>query len=101
MQIMKWLFALIIVVSLLSPAPVQAQGPDDQYVRIYNLIQEGDSLGKSSQPSEALAKYLEAQTALQRFQKGYPDWNTKVIAFRLNYLAEKIAAATARSAPPA
>ena len=98
---MKLLFALVAAVSLLSVAGAQAQGPDDQYVRIYNLIQEGDSLGKSSQPSQALAKYLEAQTALQRFQKGYPDWNTKVVSFRLSYLADRIAGTTPRFAAPA
>ncbi|MEY2429686.1 MAG: hypothetical protein QOJ40_2571 [Verrucomicrobiota bacterium] len=93
---MKLLSALVIAFSLLSFAPARAQGPDDQYVRIYNLIQEGDSLAKSSQPSQALAKYLEAQTSLQRFQKGYPDWNSKVVSFRLNYLAERIAGTTPR-----
>ena len=71
----------------------EREGPDDQYVRIYNLIQEADKLNSGGQPSEALPKYLEAQTALQRFQKGYPDWNPKVISFRLNYVAAKIAAA--------
>src|SRR6195256_1733736 len=96
MQIMKLLFTLAIAVSLLIPAAVRAQGPDDQYVHIYNLIQEGDSLAKSSQPSQALAKYLEAESALQRFQKGYPDWNSKVVSFRLNYLAERIAGSTPR-----
>src|SRR5258706_5588987 len=100
MRSMKSLFSLVMAALLLSFAGAQAQGPDDQYVRIYNLIQEGDSLAKSSQPSPALAKYLEAQTALQRFQKGYPDWNTKVVSFRLNYLAEKIAAASPRYAAP-
>jgi len=73
---------------------------DDQYIRIYNLIQEADKLKDSDQPSEALPKYLEAQTALQQFQKGYPDWNVKVISFRLNYVTARIAAVSPRVPAP-
>src|ERR1017187_5575705 len=78
----------------------RAQSVDDQYVRIYNLIQEGDSLNNSGRPVPALKKYLEAQVALQKFKKVYPDWNISVVDFRLNYLASKIAEASAK-APPA
>jgi hypothetical protein len=76
---MKWysVFAAL----LLAFASAQAQGPDDQYVRIYALIQEADKLHSDGQPSEALPKYLEAQTALQRLQKSYADWNPKIITF--------------------
>jgi len=78
----------------------RAEGPDDQYIRIYTLIQDADRLESLGQPSEALPKYLEAQTALQRFQVGYPDWNTNVIKFRLNYVAGKITAVSARIPAP-
>ena len=87
---MKW-FAVSVAL-LLALSGARAEGPDDQYVQIYNLIQEADKLNSGDQPAEALPKYLEAQAALQKFQKGYPDWNTKVISFRLNYVAAKIAA---------
>ncbi len=87
---MKW-FSVVVALLLVLPG-ARAEGPDDQYVRIYNLIQEADKLKDMDQPREALPKYLEAQTMLQQFKKGYPDWNTKVISFRLNYVAAKIAA---------
>jgi tetratricopeptide (TPR) repeat protein len=96
---MKWFSVIVALVLILSGA--RAEGPDDQYIRIYTLIQEADKLNSNSQPSEALPKYLEAQTALQRFQAGYPDWNVKVIKFRLSYVAEKIAAVSARVPTPA
>ena len=95
---MKW-FAVIVAL-VLPWSGARAQAPDDQYVQIYTLIQEADKLNSGGQPSEALPKYLEAQTALQRFQKGYPDWNVKVISFRLNYVAAKIAAVSARVPAP-
>ena len=95
---MKWFS--VIAALLLALSSGRAEGPDDQYVRIYNLIQEADKLANGAQPSEALPKYLEAQTQLAQFQKGYPDWNVKVIHFRLNYVSAKIAALSPRVPTP-
>jgi tetratricopeptide (TPR) repeat protein len=94
---MKRYVALILASLFAASSPLRAQSLDDQYVRIFGLIQEADQLG-SSQASQALAKYVEAQAALQRLQKGSPDWNASVIKFRLNYVAEKIAALTPSAA---
>src|SRR5262249_21247968 len=42
------------------------------------------------------------QTALQKFQRNYPDWNTQVVKFRLNYLEGKSGVrANVPAAPPA
>jgi tetratricopeptide (TPR) repeat protein len=99
---MKRLLPYLLLWLAVVPLPARAEGPDDQYVRIYGLIQAGDELSTSDQASTALAKYVEAQTTLQQFQKVYPDWNPKVVNFRLNYLAAKISAVTTRApaAPP-
>ena len=95
---MKW-FSVVVALLLVLPV-ARAEGPDDQYVRIYNLIQEADKLNGSEQPREALPKYREAQTMLEHFQKGYPDWNPKVISYRLNYVAGKIAGLPASVTAP-
>ena len=96
---MKRLFGIAVLLLLLVPR-VHADGADDQYVQIYNLIQQGDTAG-ANHPDEALTNYLAAQNSLLRFQKIYPNWNVKVVNFRLNYLASKItivsAAASANS----
>jgi tetratricopeptide (TPR) repeat protein len=47
-------------------------------------------MGTPEQASAALAKYVQAQSELQRFQKIYPEWNPKIIEFRLSYVADKI-----------
>lgn len=86
---MKRLFALAILGLALASA--SAQNLDDEYVQIFNLIQEADGLS-SVHPSQALAKYLEAQKGLQQLRNGSPDWNPKVVAFRLSYVAAKISA---------
>ena len=94
----------VIVALLLALWGARAQGPDDLYISIYSLIQEAGKLNSSGQPGEALPKYLEAQTALQQFKKGYPEWNPNVISFRLKDVATKITELSARvpaiTAPP-
>jgi Flp pilus assembly protein TadD len=94
---MKRCFALLIAALFIALCGAHAEGPDDQYVRIYNLIQEGDVLTESAQLNQALAKYLEAHTALQKFQKGFPEWNADVIKFRLTYLATRISDLSAKA----
>jgi Flp pilus assembly protein TadD len=95
---MKWFS--VVAALLLALSGARAQGPDDQYIQIYNLIQEADKLVNDLQPSDALTKYLEAETALRRFQKGYPQWNPKVIEFRLGNVAAKITALSGRAPAP-
>lgn len=76
------------------------QALDDEYVQIFRTIQEADALSGAA-PSQALAKYREAQTALDRLHKGSPDWNALIVNYRLGYVAERIAALSPRSTPPA
>ncbi len=68
----------------------RGQNLDDQYVRIYNLIQQGEGFEESKQADHALEKFQEAETLLKKIQTSYPNWNEKVIAFRLRYVGEKI-----------
>lgn len=97
MKCLPLLVALLLVIAL---PPARADTPDNQFVRIYNLIQQADALSKSD-PTAALPKYVEAQTALKQLQKNYPEWYVKVVKFRLNYLETKIAALAPPGAAPA
>jgi len=87
----KGAFLLILAAWLMIGSSAQAEGPDDDYVRIFNVMQQAGALEKSGQAGPALTKYQQAQTALAAFQRRYPVWNNKVVSYRLNYLAEKIA----------
>lgn len=88
-----------LAVLLLAVPALRAQ--EEQYVQVYNLIQEGDASASAETPLQALNKYLRAQTELQKFQKIYPDWNSRIVNFRLNYLAAKIADLSGRAPAPA
>lgn len=93
-----WLVAVLCCV--LSRAHAQGQGPDEQYVRIYQLIQDADRLGDSGQTRAAAAKYIEAQEALMRFRGVFPGWNERVVNYRLNYVATKLAPLTSQIVAP-
>lgn len=94
---MKSVLVLCTLLVLALFANFEARGQEDQYLQIYRLIQDGDNLRDSAQ---ALARYLEAQSALQSFQKLYPDWNNKVVTYRLNYLTSRIADVSSRTPVP-
>jgi tetratricopeptide (TPR) repeat protein len=101
---MKYFATLLIAFFLAIPVVHAQQSPDDQYVIIYVLIQQGDASLNAGQPKQALGDYVEAQRELKQFQQVYSDWNPMIVNYRLNYLAEKIAALTppvaATNAPP-
>jgi uncharacterized protein HemY len=91
----RYLALMLLALSLFRGS---AQSSDDQYLSIYSLIQQADLLARGGQISQALAKYTEAQTALQEFKRRYPQWNEVVVDFRLSYLAEKVGAPPATNA---
>jgi Tfp pilus assembly protein PilF len=76
-------------------------GSDDEYVRIYNLIQQADSLREGGQGRSSAEKYLEAQAALKEMQKSQPAWNPQLVEFRLRYVAEKLKASSVEAEPVA
>jgi len=93
---MKRLAVFVVLVLSLLPLAHAQQNPDEQYLVIYALMQQADTFDKSGEPRRALDVYIEAQNSLQKFHKVFPDWSPKIVNFRLDYLAEKIAEATAK-----
>ena len=90
-----------ILALLVASWAAQAEEADEQYVAIYNAIQQADSLVTSNNTTAALKKYRDAQTALQNLQRAYPNWNRSVVSFRLDYLAQKIASFSEPARPAA
>ncbi len=96
----RLLFLAASLLALLCGSAVsRADGPDDEYVRIYNLIQQADALAEDGRGELARQKYAEAQTELDRVQKAYPGWNAQVVQFRLNYVTEKLGPAKTAQKP--
>jgi tetratricopeptide (TPR) repeat protein len=99
---MRWIAVLALLLVLTGAS--RAAGPDDQYLDIYNEVLQADNLQKNGHASQAAAKYLEAQSALKRLHEEHPTWNTEIVSFRLDYVAEQLQAlgktAPAAPAPP-
>ena len=99
-QGMRQCFVVVLVCLLGAACGVQAAGPDDTYVQVFNLMQEADSIS-AAQPEQALAKYREAQTELLKFQRENPNWSPSVVSFRLEYLRSTIATLSGKVPAPA
>ncbi len=96
---MKRYFALALALLFVGALCARAQNVDDQYVQIFNQIQDADAIA-ATEPAEALTKYNAARAALERLQKRNPAWNAQIVAFRLDYLLGKIAALSAKHPEP-
>ncbi len=83
-----------LLVLLLCAAGAWGGGPGEDYVRVYSLLQQGEMLEKSGRTAEALAAYLDAEKGLSRIKRANPDWNPKVVEFRLRHLQTRINALT-------
>jgi len=98
-------WTVVALALLLLPAVgVRAAGPDDQYLGIYYLIQEADAAQSAGRNKDALARYQDALTSLQRLQRVNPTWQPTVVNYRLNYLNNRLAllnALTANAKPEA
>ncbi len=81
-----------LIALLVLALPARADEQETEYLRIYQNIQQADSLDASGKTEAALAKYQQAHADLVKFRKAYPSWNKDMVSFRMNYVAEKAAA---------
>ena len=96
----RWFVLVALATAFWWPSMmVFAESADDQYVGIYNLIQQGDAFDSNGQWASALAKYTQAEAELKEFSAQHPDWYGNVVTYRLSYLAGRIAAVSARIPP--
>ncbi len=86
---MKRFFVVLCLLCALISA--HAQGLDDQYVQIYNQIQQADGYLNLGQKAQAAMLYQEALGGLKRIKTMAPKWNEGVVTFRIDYLNEKLA----------
>jgi tetratricopeptide (TPR) repeat protein len=94
---MKQRFVAFAAVLFSLSIALHAAGPEEDYVQIYNQIQDADRLAQNQRPDQARATYLEAQTSLGNLSRQYPDWNPHIVRFRLGYIARKLDALSAEA----
>ena len=96
----KPLAGLLVLALLMALVPARADEAEDAYVQILDVIRQGDDLSASGKAAPAKAKYQEALKALVAFQKDNPDWQTKIVAYRVKSLAGKVTAMAEQPAAP-
>ena len=67
-------FIVSLILALNVVQTTTAAGPDDEFIRAYILISEGDNLAKSSQNKSAIQKYNQALNTLNTIKASNPNW---------------------------
>lgn len=97
---MKRLLAALGALLLASALTARAAGPEDDYIAVYYLIQQGDTALSDGRLAESAARYNDALNGLRKLKNSYPTWQTNVVNFRLNYLNKKLSAPGMIVPPP-
>ncbi|HNQ89997.1 MAG TPA: tetratricopeptide repeat protein [Verrucomicrobiota bacterium] len=87
---MKQFCALGLIAALALAAQVLAEGPDDLFIRLYNLILQADTLQANGRAQEAQEKYLDAEQVLDTLETTFPKWNPKIVSYRRAYIVERL-----------
>jgi hypothetical protein len=94
-----FLFVLALAVAGLPQPGRAVDDPDDDYLRIFYLIQNADLLRNNGQPDAARIKYQQADNALQDFKRYNPSVHSALIAYRLSYVEGRLKALPPPAAP--
>lgn len=86
------LFCLLAALAVTLATPLFGQ--EDAYLKAFDLVRQGDSLEAAGKKDAAVEKYQQAQVALRDFQRNYPNTAKSAVAFRMNYVAQKISSLT-------
>jgi predicted nucleic acid-binding Zn-ribbon protein len=90
MKLFQWI-ALLACLTWATPAQVHsAASPQDDYLQIYVMIQEGDKLAAGGQNSQGREKYETAVQRLEKLKNENPEWEPTIVKYRIKYLNEKL-----------
>ena len=84
------LAAALLVGGINAYATEQDTNVDDLYIQVYNTILGADEAWQMGKKREAWQLYQQAQSFLKDIKMQYPNWNQKLIDFRLSYINAKL-----------
>ena len=90
MKFRKILACLAALLLLAAPSSHPAASPQDDYLQIYVMINEGDKLDNSGQKSQAREKYENALNKLEKLKNENPEWEPTIVKYRIKYLNDKL-----------
>ena len=62
----------------------------EEYNKIYKIIQLGDKAAQEMENEKARNEYQEAYNRLNKFRKDKPDWEADLVSYRIRYLRQKL-----------
>lgn len=89
------------LVLLLLPGVVQGNGPDGEYLAVYEQLQAADQTAAQGDSAAARARFLEVQAQLIAFQRAYPTWHPEIVDFRLRHVQQRLRALEPAAEPDA
>lgn len=96
------IFFLALLAAFSATSRLQAAAsPQDDYLQIYVMINEGDKLNAGGQASQAREKYEGALTRLEKLKNENPEWEPTIVKYRIKYLNDKLASLKNAPPPPA
>jgi len=82
-----------LLMAFLFPIRTEAAStPQDQYLRIYLLIQEAEKLEIAGQKASARERYKISLERLEALQKSNPEWESTIVKYRIKFCSEKVEA---------
>ena len=101
MKISPWILLLVCAAWWVPVMGHTAASPQDDYLQIYVMIQDGDRLATAGQNSQGREKFETALSRLEKLKNENPEWEPTIVKYRIKYLNEKLEAmkASKDSAP--
>ena len=102
MKISLWIVLLVCAAWWVPVLGHTAASPQDDYLQIYVMIQDGDRLATAGQNSQGREKFETALSRLEKLKNENPEWEPTIVKYRIKYLNEKLEAMkTSKDSAPA
>ena len=92
MKISPWILLLVCAAWWVPVLGHSAASPQDDYLQIYVMIQDGDRLATAGQNSQGREKFETALNRLEKLKNENPEWEPTIVKYRIKYLNEKLEA---------
>ena len=92
MKISPWIVLLVCAAWWVPVLGHTAASPQDDYLQIYVMIQDGDRLATAGQNSQGREKFENALSRLEKLKNENPEWEPTIVKYRIKYLNEKLEA---------
>ncbi|NDI16633.1 MAG: hypothetical protein EBY83_01485, partial [Verrucomicrobia bacterium] len=92
MKMSPWIVLLVCAAWWVPVLGHTAASPQDDYLQIYVMIQDGDRLATAGQNSQGREKFENALSRLEKLKNENPEWEPTIVKYRIKYLNEKLEA---------